>query len=526
MVIESLASKTRESDDINEENSPNSEEIRAPNVYWMYLALSPSNPYRLIAERHTGRVPFVRKIISRTGRNREHPCAHWSADLKKNWRFQMSFLFKLVSILYSGEEQDTPELIEHHPCIEPNLAIMLVGADDKSSMSVGVQSPLEAVQRQSTNRAIVCADTIIETSDHSFGNQNKLIPSVIHFMNKSIEPGDSLYSGGVNGTGQTYVALHNSILNPSSGMKHAAHLLSFIAEKGGGRVPFPYLVLLECDGGPDHNLTFLINQISLVGVFLLGGMDKLNGLRGCAGRIYSNLYSYLKDVTNTLIFLLPGMSYLNTAERPMSNLNRGVTCLALQMDPNKEPFLEELLLGASSMKTTRKALIDYDNVLHIAIQTLKRRLHLVIANTEEESEPNDDSDLDSDAMSENDKYKYGRGHSFDNFFPFYGWFEGKIIKLDPNAASDRIYLVKYEDGYEEHMTEDEINKIAEENETIGIGEEGFQFVKKFGSGWYNGRVTKELPNGKLLCTFNDGDVHTYTPAQVEKFAKNQNKGKV
>ena len=86
--------------------------------------------------------------------------------------------------------------------------------------------------------------------------------------------------------------------------------------------------------------------------------------------------------------------------------------------------------------------------------------------------------------------------------------------------------MKYDDGDEEHMTEDEINKIAEENETIGIGEEGFQFVKKFGSGWYNGRVTKELPNGKLLCTFNDGDVHTYTPAQVEKFAKNQNKGKV
>ena len=71
-----------------------------------------------------------------------------------------------------------------------------------------------------------------------------------------------------------------------------------------------------------------------------------------------------------------------------------------------------------------------------------------------------------------------------------------------------------------------IKKISGENETIGIGEEGFPFVKKFGSGWYNGRVTKELPSGKLLCTFNDGDVHTYTPAQVEKFALNQNKGKV
>ena len=64
------------------------------------------------------------------------------------------------------------------------------------------------------------------------------------------------------------------------------------------------------------------------------------------------------------------------------------------------------------------------------------------------------------------------------------------------------------------MTEEKIKTFAEENETICIGEEGFTFVKKFGSGWYNGRVTKELPSGKLLCTFNDGDVHTYTPAQV------------
>ena len=104
------------------------------------------------------------------------------------------------------------------------------------------------------------------------------------------------------------------------------------------------------------------------------------------------------------------------------------------------------------------------------------------------------------------------------FSPFYGRFEGKIVRLNPNAESDRIYLVKYEDGDEEHMTDDEIKKISEENERIIIGEEGFSFVKKFGSGWYNGRVTKELLSDKLLCTFNDGDVHTYTPAQVEKFA--------
>ena len=55
------------------------------------------------------------------------------------------------------------------------------------------------------------------------------------------------------------------------------------------------------------------------------------------------------------------------------------------------------------MKTTRKDLITYDNVVQIAIQTFKCRLYLVDANKEEERKPTDDSDLDNDALSENDE---------------------------------------------------------------------------------------------------------------------------
>ena len=113
----------------------------------------------------------------------------------------------------------------------------------------------------------------------------------------------------------------------------------------------------------------------------------------------------------------------------MPNLNRGTTCLALQMDPSKEIFLEELLLGASSIKTTRKALIDYDNVIQISIQTLKCRLYLVNSNKEEESEPTDDSDLYTDSLSENDEYKYGRGHSFDKFSRSTGGLKARSEKL-------------------------------------------------------------------------------------------------
>ena len=64
--------------------------------------------------------------------------------------------------------------------------------------------------------------------DHDIGGIAKLIPSVSHFMNQSTNPGDSLYSGGPGGTGFTTVAVHDATLDPSSGMKHAAHFHTFL----------------------------------------------------------------------------------------------------------------------------------------------------------------------------------------------------------------------------------------------------------------------------------------------------------
>ena len=92
-------------------------------------------------------------------------------------------------------------------------------------------------------------------------------------MNQSLDPANSLYSGGLEGTGRAYVSLHDAILDPSNGWKHAAHLARFIVRIANEQdfilshdnpVKYvkdqAYLVLMECDGGLDHNLTFL--QIS------------------------------------------------------------------------------------------------------------------------------------------------------------------------------------------------------------------------------------------------------------------------
>jgi hypothetical protein len=110
----------------------------------------------------------------------------------------------------------------------------------------------------------------------------------------------------------------------------------------------PYEILIEADGGCDHNF-YLQNKLALFGLFLKSGVDKLIAIPGC-----------------------PGLSYLNTEERAMSVLNIGLANLSLKLEPC-EWLTREVLHGASSMKAVRKAVCDYDIELPIALDILRRR---------------------------------------------------------------------------------------------------------------------------------------------------------
>ena len=95
------------------------------------------------------------------------------------------------------------------------------------------------------------------------------------------------------------------------------------------------MVLIEYYGGSDNNLTLLSNQLSLIGVFLVGNMDVLNATHGC-----------------------PGISYLNTSEIPMSLIKYGLEYLSLRMDPDTPEWLHDTLNSLSSMKGLSKIIIE------------------------------------------------------------------------------------------------------------------------------------------------------------------------
>ena len=98
----------------------------------------------------------------------------------------------------------------------------MAGCDDKSNIRMGNVIPLESTSRKA-NCSIVRSSTSVQSCDHDYNDVAKVVPSVIHNMNQYKNPGDSLYSGVPNGTGSTFVLLHDATFDTFLGYKHTAH---------------------------------------------------------------------------------------------------------------------------------------------------------------------------------------------------------------------------------------------------------------------------------------------------------------
>ena len=120
------------------------EDFSVPSLSWVYLQFSPNNEYSGTAANHTGVLPYVRKMLTRSLRNDSHPAAHWSSAMKKYWRHHNSHMFQLFTN-YHEEYDGDDDMV---PCEKPTAAVIMVGCDDKSNTQVGNVIPLEATKRQ------------------------------------------------------------------------------------------------------------------------------------------------------------------------------------------------------------------------------------------------------------------------------------------------------------------------------------------------------------------------------------------
>lgn len=344
----------------------------------------------------------------RSARDISHPHAHYVNKMKLLWRSHASHLHRL---LLAANECDA-----RNRC-HPDHALFYCGQDDKATVPVGRHIPI-AAGRQS-NRVMAAQGSSVLAADHDWHAEN-LIPSVIHKMNITNNAGESLFSGGVHGNGRTYVSVHKATFDRSDCFKHCTNTLELLEQRAlNGLQEMPLLVHIDCDGGTDHNPEHTRNIMAYFALFKKANIDKLS-ISKCVA----------------------GLSSTNTAERANSILNLGHSGLALVVDPNAPEFLVDLIQQASSRKQVWQIILQYDQKVPFAVDTLKRRLAKVAAR--EASFANktaaDDKDNTTDAEvgneSNNNGGDYGNrsdgmkvGRRIRKFFPQYRWFMGSVTEV-------------------------------------------------------------------------------------------------
>jgi hypothetical protein len=262
----------------------------------------------------TGRLGVIRKVQSRSLRHK-HVDQHWVCALTrthKEW---------LIAVKLQAVAHDYQAL----------SVVRFAGQDDKCKVPVGDVVHVSSNVRPNT-KAIVPTGESVKAADHDWKCAN-IIPSVLHLGNIPDDMSGSFFGGGHDtGTGELEVVLKDATFDASDVFSHCAQLLVSMRER-----QVPFLLLLQTDGGPDHNLMFVRTQLALVAMFLeLEEIDHLVVLRGC-----------------------PQGSYLNTVERGMSILNLGLQHCSIKRGrmPN---WAEKRVQSASTMKEIRVAANKFD----------------------------------------------------------------------------------------------------------------------------------------------------------------------
>lgn len=86
---------------------------------------------------------------------------------------------------------------------------------------------------------------------------------------------------------------------------------------------------------------------------------------------------------------------------------------------------------------------------------------------------------------------YKVGDRVRKFFPYHGWFDGRVESINPNNPQGKCVRVRYEDGDVEDNTLEDLAAYAVDA-SIPIDNIGYKFVKKFGRDPFNGVVQRVL----------------------------------
>uniref|UniRef100_A0A1X7SJS1 Uncharacterized protein n=1 Tax=Amphimedon queenslandica TaxID=400682 RepID=A0A1X7SJS1_AMPQE len=204
--------------------------------------------------------------------------------------------------------------------------------DDKHFIKVGEPGfPIAAAERG--REVIVSSNEVFVVGDHDF-TKFKIIPSVVLLVDIPETIDGSFYSG------QVFVGLKDGIFEASSPIRHATELYKTLMTRMDGR----HILFIYSDGGPDHRITYLSVQLSLIALFLNLDLDVL-----IAGRT------------------APSHSWANPVERIMAILNLGIQCLGIMRSQGEEEF-EKSVKSSNNLKQIRENCLSFKEDVQKALQ--------------------------------------------------------------------------------------------------------------------------------------------------------------
>ena len=259
-----------------------------PSVQWLRLQFWPRRSNAGFAKHQNGRLPIKFMIQARQFR-KSHIDAHYASAL---FRYEKEFAVRYRDYC------------------------TLVSMDDKHTVKVGEPgSPVAGVERG--RQVLVSISKKLVVSDHDF-TKFSLTPSVSFLINIPESMSGSFY------TGKVFVGIKENCFEPSSPLRHVTELSSVLQAAG----DINPMLLIYTDGGPDHRLTYVSVQVSLICIFLALDLDFL-----CAVRTP------------------PYHSWKNPAERVMSILNLGIQSIGIMRQETTS--YEEKLKSCNNLGSIR-----------------------------------------------------------------------------------------------------------------------------------------------------------------------------
>ena len=164
---------------------------------------------------------------------------------------------------------------------------LFVCIDDKHRVKGGEPGfPVAAVERG--RQVIVSTNEVFCVGDH-----DSLVPSVALIVEIPSSIEGSVYSGDV------LVGVKDSVYEPSSPFRHATELHNCLMKRMNGR----HILFLYSDGGPDHQITYINVQLSLIALFLNLDLDVLVAGRTAPSHSCANPVKRIMSIINLALVL-------------------------------------------------------------------------------------------------------------------------------------------------------------------------------------------------------------------------------